>query len=328
MPSYYIAIDGGSTTSTGLLAQQNGPVLHRASAGCANYHLAGLRGTEKTLLTLIESLSSAAGVSPKEIEGFCFALSGVSRAEDFNAIETLLRRHLMHKKSKIIPDFEAALLGGTSKEAAMVVVSGTGSVVFGRNRDGKTRKVCGHGHLIGDPGSGYDIGIRALRAIIAAGEGRGQKTKLPARVLDAISLKREEDIVPWLYSADDPKLAVARLAPTVLSVAEEGDKVAGEILRSSAGELADMATFAAGDLGLAAEPFDVVLSGGVFENSPQYFYLMKSVLSERIPEANPMRPENEPAFGALVALLGRPAQSPTGEPEEHAGSKGGCPPSP
>lgn len=290
-------------------------MLHRASAGCANYHLVGLRGTEKTLLTLIESLSSAGGITPQEIEGFCFALSGVSRAEDFRNIEGLLRRRLMLKKSKIIPDFEAALLGGTRKEAGMVVISGTGSVVFGRNESGKTKKVCGHGHLIGDPGSGYDIGIRALRAIIAAGEGRGEKTKLAARILDEIPLKQNEDIVPWLYSADDPKLAAARLAPIVVSVAEEGDVVADDILHSSARELAKMAAFAAAYLGLSSEPFDLVLAGGVFENNPPYFHLMQSILSDTIPRASSMRAESEPAFGALVALLGRRTDSPTGDPE-------------
>jgi len=275
-----------------------------------------------SLLTLIECLCSGAGVSPEEIEGFCFALSGVSRAEDFRNIERLLRRRRIERKSKVIPDYEAALVGGTRKERGVVVISGTGSVVFGKNRSGKTKKVCGHGHLLGDPGSGYDIGIRALRAVIAAGEGRGEKTKLAARIVNEISLKGEEDIVPWLYSVDDPKLATARLAPTVISVAEEGDKVAGEILRSSAGELADVAMFAADSLGLTGEAFDVVLCGGVFENNPRYFHLMESVLSDRIPVANPVRAESEAAFGALVALLGRGSSTPTGKQEEYPGRKG------
>jgi N-acetylglucosamine kinase-like BadF-type ATPase len=323
MPDYYIAVDGGSTTSVGLLATSDRRVLHRVTAGCANYHLVGLRGTEKTLLTIIESLASAAGVSPREIEGFCFALSGVSRTRDFKNIEGLLRRHRIHKKSKIISDFEAALLGGTRKEAGVVIISGTGSVVFGRNERGETKKVGGHGHLIGDPGSGYDIGIRALRAIIAASEGRGEKTKLTGEILRGLSLSREEDIIPWLYSAEEPKVAVARLAPLVISVAEKGDGVANKILHSAVRELADIAAFAAEHLRLTAQTFDVVLSGGVFGNNPQYFRLMKSVLSERIIEANPMGPENEPVFGALVALLGHPARSLTDGPEQNAGTKDG-----
>jgi len=323
MPDYYIGIDGGSTTSTGLLAKKDLEVLHRATAGCANYHLAGLRGAEKTLIALIESLSSAAGVSPKEIEGFCFALSGVSRAADFRNIEGLLREHLLLKKSKIIPDFEAALLGGTSKEEGLVVVSGTGSVVFGKNKSGKEKKVSGHGHLIGDPGSGYDLGIRSLRAVIAASEGRGEGTKLTAKILHEIGVKGEDEIVPWLYSIEDQKLAVARLAPTVISAAEEGDKVAGEITRSCALELAELAAFVVDYLGLTGQPLDIVLSGGVFENNPSYFRLMESVLSEKIPAAHPMRPENEPALGALVAVLGRPSPQPVRNPDQHPWAKAG-----
>jgi len=321
MSGYYIAIDGGSTRSKGLIAHEDLRVLHRASAGCANYHLVGLEGAEKTLLTLIESLCSAAGVSSKEIEGFCFALSGVSRPRDIRNIEEMLRRHLLHRKSTIISDAEAAFLGGTSKEAGLAVISGTGSVVFGKNKAGKTKKVSGHGHLIEDPGSGYDIGIRALRAMIAASEGRGERTRLSKRVLDALSLKEEDDIVPWLYSLDDPKVTIARLAPTVIAASEERDRIAEEILRSASEELADSAVFTATYLGLTDESFDVVLTGGVFLNNPAYFHLMQSILSERMPYANPMRPENDPAYGALVALLGRPASSRTDDAEDHSATR-------
>lgn len=306
----YIAIDGGSSRSAGLLAREDLRVLHRASAGCANYHVVGPEGAEKTLLTLIESLCAAGGVSPKEIEGFCFALSGVSRPADFRSIEGILRRHLLHKKSKVISDAEAALLGGTSREAGIVVISGTGSVVFGKNRAGKAKKVSGHGHLIGDPGSGYDLGIRALRAILASAEGRIGKTKLTSNVLGAISLRSEDDVVPWLYSQPDLKKVVARLAPTVIATAaQEHDPIASEILRSATEELAGLVAFTASCLDLTQEPFDVVLSGGVFLNNPPYFSLMQSSLSAKISAANPIRPENDPAFGALVSLLGRPASS-------------------
>jgi N-acetylglucosamine kinase-like BadF-type ATPase len=278
------------------------------------------------LLSLIESLSAAAGVSSKEIEGFCFALSGVSRKEDFKRIEELLRRHMLHKRSRVIPDFEAALLGGTRGEAGLVVISGTGSVVFGRSKSGKTKKVLGHGHLIGDPGSGYDLGIRGLRAILAAGEERGEKTKLGGRILDDLSLRNQEEIVPWLYSVEDAKQATARLAPTVLSAAEGGDKVAEGIVRTCAGELVDVAVFTAEHLGLTGERFDVVLSGGVLENNPGYFRLMETMVSERISGANPIRPEKEPAFGALVALLGRPESLPTEPSEADAGGQEECGP--
>ncbi len=322
MPHYFIAIDGGSTTSAGLLARHDLEILHRATSGCANYHLIGVRGTERTLLTLIESLCSAGGLSPKEIEGFCFALSGVSRPEDFKTIQAILRRHLIHERSKILPDFEAALLGGTSKGAGMVVMSGTGSVVFGRNGKGQTKKVGGHGHLVGDPGSAYDIGIKGLKAIIGASEGRTGKTLLRKKILQAASLKRVDDIVPWLHGADTPKVSVASLAPIVISAAQQKDEVAQDILRSAAAELADLAAFTANTLELDREPFDIVLSGGVFQNNPEYFRLMKSLLSETMALANPTEPENEPAFGALVALRGRPVPQPTGESTNCAAASG------
>lgn len=304
----YIAIDGGSSRSAGILASENLQVLHRAAGGCANYHVVGLDGAEKTLMTLIESLCAAGGVSPSEIERFCFALSGVSRPGDFRSIETILRRHRLHNKSNVISDAEAALLGGTSRGVGIVAISGTGSVVFGKNLSGKSRKISGHGHLIGDPGSGYDLGMRALRAILAAAEGRIEKTGLTPNVLHAISVTSEDDVVPWLYSQPDVKRVVASLAPTVIATAsQEHDLLAQEILRSATEELAGLVAFTATSLDLTGQPFDVVLSGGVFLNNPPYFSLMQSSLSAKMPPAHPIRPENDPAFGALVSLLGRPA---------------------
>jgi N-acetylglucosamine kinase-like BadF-type ATPase len=103
------------------------------------------------------------------------------------------------------------------------------------------------------------------------------------------------------------KRVVARLAPTVIAIAaQEHDTVAAEILRSATEELAGLAAFTATRLELSQKPFDVVLSGGVFLNNAPYFSLMQSSISAKISNANPIRPENDPAFGALVSLLGRP----------------------
>jgi N-acetylglucosamine kinase-like BadF-type ATPase len=305
MSGYYIAIDGGGSRSRGLIARGNMEVLHRAAGKGANYHLVGADRVEEALFSLIESLCRSAGVSLEQVEGFCFALAGVSRPADHGTIGRVLRRHRIDGRSKVISDAEAALLGGTAKGVGVAVIAGTGSVVFGRNESGETKKVAGVGHLLGDPGSGYDVGIRGLRAVIAASEGRGEKTELSHALLNAISLEAVEMIVPWLYSLEDPKAAVAGLAPVVIACAERNDAAAGKILRDAAEELAEAVCFAVNWLGLSGAGLDIVLCGGVLENNATYFHLMESAISDTLPTARPVRPRNDAAFGALVALLGR-----------------------
>ena len=78
----------------------------------------------------------------------------------------------------IVNDATAALVGGTGHPFGVVCVAGTGSIAFGVNRAGERARAGGWGHLLGDEGSGYAIGLEALRAVCRASDGRGPQTAL------------------------------------------------------------------------------------------------------------------------------------------------------
>src|SRR5438128_1339137 len=76
-----------------------------------------------------------------------------------------------------------ALVAGAQDAPGIVIVSGTGSIAYGRNANGEAARAGGWGHMIGDEGSGYWIGREALTAVMRAADGRGPATGLSDDIL-------------------------------------------------------------------------------------------------------------------------------------------------
>src|SRR5439155_13133511 len=65
----------------------------------------------------------------------------------------------------------------------VLILSGTGSCCFGQNPNGRTAKVGGWGHILGDKGSGFEIGLRALKAVVYYQDTEGEWSELGRRIL-------------------------------------------------------------------------------------------------------------------------------------------------
>jgi len=86
------------------------------------------------------------------------------------------------KSVHVVSDMEAAHLASFAGEPGVVVLAGTGSVVFGINRAGKKEKEGGLGPLKGDEGSAYWI----AKTYLSATGG-----KIPATVKDTAALAKD-----------------------------------------------------------------------------------------------------------------------------------------
>ena len=85
----------------------------------------------------------------------------------------------------VVNDALIALQAGVGDAPGIVIVSGTGSIAYGRNDRGEASRAGGWGYVLGDEGSGYWIGRLALRAVVRHADGRGRATSLTPRLLDA-----------------------------------------------------------------------------------------------------------------------------------------------
>jgi N-acetylglucosamine kinase len=330
-----IGVDGGGSKTACRVAATDGTLLAEGAAGPSNYQTVGHAGALASLATSIEAAAGDAG-RPLHVAGLCLALAGVDRPADLAALrrvaEALLERPLPGvtwgmgvDQVVIVNDATAALVGGTGHPFGVVCVAGTGSIAFGVNRAGERARAGGWGHLLGDEGSGYAIGLEALRAVCRAGDGRGPRTALTDLVLERCGLREPSGLIGLAYGGWGPA-DVAGLAPCVGAASDVGDAVAHGILDRAGAELALAAHSVATRLGFldpGAGPFQVVTSGGLWEGLPRLRSRFGAALREGAPAAQVMAPRETPAAGAVRLALQAaglldldPAGAPAGQPGE------------
>lgn len=150
----------------------------------------------------------------------------------------------------------------------ILVLSGTGSCCYGRAPGGKVARMGGWGHILGDKGSGFEIGLRALKAVVFYWDRDGDWTPLGRRLLRALQLNEPNDFIGWVQSAG--KADIAALAVEVFAAAAKGDAIARDILEGAASSLAKDAVSCARKLARAGEPVRFVFAGGVLLKQPKF----------------------------------------------------------
>ena len=217
-------------------------------------------------------------------------------------------------------DLETALLAGPLalpvpiSGCRVLVLSGTGSCCFGIHRSGKrTAKVGGWGHIIGDKGSGFEIGLRALKAVVFHFDHDQQRwPALGQRLLRALSLNEPNDLIAWAQAAG--KDQVAALAVEVFAAWDKGDSIAADILEGAAASLAIDAAECAHQLRALRDPVQFILAGSVLLRQPRFAAKLARELKRRCPQAvvTPLRRES--VWGAVELARSQLGQAPAGIP--------------
>jgi N-acetylglucosamine kinase-like BadF-type ATPase len=296
---HVIGIDAGGTKTVCLLADQQGQILSRARGEGANLQAVGELQVEKILHQVMdEALGGRA--APAAI---CLGIAGVDRPNDAAIVRSIMRRIGFNSRVLIVNDALIALETGAPGQPGVVIVSGTGSIAYGRNAAGEAARSGGWGYVLGDEGSGYWIGRAALRAVLRAADRRGPETRLTRMLLDHFNVTQPQLLLHQVYHPQLKPAAIGALAECVQAAFLQDDPAAVGILRGAADELEASALSVARRLGLMAESFSFILSGGIFRAVPW----LGQELSRRLPLAAPrsraIMLEREPAEGAVTLAL-------------------------
>ena len=196
----------------------------------------------------------------------------------------------------VATDLEVALEAAVGPGAGVVLVAGTGSAAFGRNAAGMTARAGGHGPWIGDEGSAFDIGRRAVVAVACARDLGSPAPLLAKLIPEALGIARWDDLTERI--AANPDEVFPPLFPVVVEAADNGDEAAREILTSAAAELADLAATVILRLGLEKAEFPLGKSGGVFGRSALLDEPLDKALRQFAPSARIALLGVSPAVGA------------------------------
>src|SRR5207245_3436085 len=185
----------------------------------------------------------------------------------------------------------------------IVVISGTGSICCGVNRQGKRVFAGGWGPVAGDEGSGNWIARRALQAAAQATDERGPKTCLVAAACEYFQVATPDDLATAIYAPSMTNERIAGFSKRVIDAARTGDKVSQQILNEAGIELGKAAATVIRKLKMEQERFQVTFIGGVFAAGE----LVIAPLREHITRVAKKAFIANPSFSPTVAA-GRMAQ--------------------
>jgi N-acetylglucosamine kinase-like BadF-type ATPase len=291
-----LGIDVGGSKTVCLLADDDERVIAEGRDEGANLQGAGELALEKVLHSVMESTLDGTGIVPSAI---CLGIAGVDRASDEAVVRSIMGRIGFKARILIVNDALIALQAGVRDASGIVIVSGTGSIAYGRNDRGEASRAGGWGYALGDEGSGYWIGRLALRAVVRHADGRGRVTSLTPRLLSHFGASRATELIHKIYHEGLSPRAIAAVAKYVQLARDEGDMAATGILNRAADELMTAATAVMTQLELTDQKFTFVLAGGIFHAVPWLCDQMQLLLPALAHQSTVARLSEEPALGAV-----------------------------
>lgn len=288
---YIICLDGGGSKTELQVLDKNGVVLSlkskdlisdRVYASGSNINTVGDDGIQAVLLTLLNetmfentTVSLASIVKNGAIVG---GFAGAETQEAKESITNLIKKFGFNANTIVVAgDAEVAL--EFADDNGIILISGTGSVCFGRKQE-KSLRVGGLGRLIGDEGSGYQIGLAGLKAALEDEYGWGKPTTLKEAIKKHFNFTEIKNIIRPFHRGEVSPARIAALAPIVFRHGEEGDFCATNIIDTMARNLSALLTTMIQQGQFSCCP--LYFLGGTFKNKNADQFIKKIIDTTKI----------------------------------------------
>lgn len=298
-----IGIDGGGTKTVAWLV----PDVRGASltpigvggAGPSNPRVVGTAGAANAIKLAVINAFADAKLVPGPVAAAAVALAGTGLESVRTDIQQLCTQQKLARHIRVVHDARAVLHAGDARGAGIALIAGTGSFAFGRRSDGSETRSGGWGYLFGDEGSGYALGIAALRAITHAADGRQCATALTDAVLRMQQVDSPTDLVKRFCNPTPERRVIASIAPLVTKLAAAGDATAVAIAQEAAGHLASHVLAVGRKLKLSSNDYQLCMAGGVLAGSRFLAHKTVSQLRQQDYAPESLRIVSHPVAGAV-----------------------------
>ena len=308
-----LGVDGGGSKTHAAVCDENGALVGAGTAGPSNWETVGLRGASDSVSDAIDRALDGTGVRRGDIDAAVFGLAGVDWPSDVPRLQTAFEALRLSCAPTIMNDSFIALRAGVRAPWGVVVIAGTGTVAAGRNSAGETFRTLGLGRLLGDEGSASDVAEAALRAVARAYVGRGPATTLSDGLCELMDASSVAELLEEYSRGGEPEW---NAAPLVLQHAVRGDHVAIEIVEWAGAQLGEAARVIATRLGMDTEPYELVMSGGLFHGNSER---LEQRIAEEVPTALLTRLEAPPVTGAVLMALEQVGSRPPSDVHDRVG---------
>jgi glucosamine kinase len=294
---YYLGIDGGGTKTTCAVGDEN-HLLATARAGPSNIVRVGEAQTRESLTQAVRQACTLCNIRPTEVVRTCVGGSGAARPELAAMVRSILSE-ILPSPIDVVGDMETSLEAAFGDGPGVIVIAGTGSIAYGRDKTGNTIRAGGWGFEIGDEGSAHWIGRTAVSALLRASDLDGEavlSAPMGKALFKAWGVHSLLDLARAANSVPAPDFAA--LFP---AVAASDDNLAREVLDCAGRELAELAALVIRRLfaqdNVASVP--VAMIGGVFRHSIFVREAFYNVLRNVVPGVRVQPEVVDPVEGAL-----------------------------
>src|ERR1700761_2131618 len=275
----YLGIDAGGT-KTECAVSNGAELLGQATGASAKLARVGKEKGRENLHAVIRQVCETAGVSPQSVQHVCIGMAGASLAEAVYWAQQTIRELMPEATIYVAGDHVIAHRAAFGTSHGVLVISGTGSISFGRNQKGETARAGGWGPNVSDEGSAFWVGREAVTEALHAFDF-GKSNGLLAAIADCWKVAPEEVI--RLANASEPRFP--ELAGPVMNAAEHGDASARTITERAGKALAGLASAVIKRLWPDGGIVPVALAGGVLQGAPLVRQAFKDAMKIEQPQA-------------------------------------------
>lgn len=297
---YLIGMDGGGTKTKCLLTDFGLNPIYETTGGPSNFLMLGSEKVSETILNLVKDCIDSKNISYDDVDAIVLGTTGGGRRSDAESLEKAIINYVKSKtvslkNFRVESDARIALEGAFSGKPGSILIAGTGSIMFGKDANGEIHRVGGFGRYLGDEGSGYRIGQKALNKVSRFFDERGKETLITDLLRQTFSISSSEELITAVYRNN---FDIASVTPVVIEAADKGDKTAQRILEDEAEELILHITAMKNKLQLPQ--LKISLIGSLINTANYFSYLFNEKVVRNFNDVVIKEAENQPEFGAVL----------------------------
>ena len=317
----FLGVDGGQSHTEAIIADERGNILGRGLGGASNH--AEIPGGRERLQNAIFGSVGAAILDARRkwgdgetrrwedgenfedssdlakiVSNFNFASAHCGMTGGAIYKDEIIRSIIKAENLTVGHDAPTALCGAIAGQPGIIVIAGTGSVVFGENAGGETKRAGGLGYVFSDEGSGFWLAAQTIRLAIKEQDGIIPHAGLQKIVLDFFGCAELREVTDDFYNGKLTRDRIAALARPAHDAAQNGNEILRDEIEKGVEVLCRSIESVRLQLNFTKN-FPVSGTGGMFRGV--YFReRFQTVLSKIAPAANFALPRFGPAIGALL----------------------------
>ena len=290
----FVGLDIGGSKSVCVAASEQ-RVVRRVEGSGSNLHQEGMDAAVRQIVDLVRRSVREPSIAAGQIHAVvCIAGLDTEKSRELllQALGSAEPRIAWRPENDAVAAWKGAF---GARSAGVIAIAGTGAAAYARLGSREAR-AGGWGAILGDEGSGYNLGRSALIAVLREQDGMGPATSLTPSVIAHLGIDTTQGIVDLVHFHMTPS-EIAALAPAVLAEAIAGDSEAHRIVDEAALSLVKTAMAAARNVS-PQEPIAFAATGGL-SRSDYYRNRLEAFASGFREHLDWQLPQSSPVVGSL-----------------------------